>query len=239
MLDDLVNDMTSWGNLYIIVNEESIDLANGLNEKLEEQDISSFIITEGMEDSFKEDLNEDDTVLVISQSGREDYIRTMVKSALKSKTKIYAICADFRSPLAILANETITLKETDDFKQETMKIIDYLCKNLTKDAENKEYEITKPTSFYKNVLELELAPPESPEPKDFNPEYTVFSSMGGLILKINVKVGDEVKIGDSLLIVEAMKMENEIRSDKEGIVEKIMVNIGDSVGKDYPLMEIK
>jgi biotin carboxyl carrier protein len=51
----------------------------------------------------------------------------------------------------------------------------------------------------------------------------------GTILELKVKVGDKVKIGDTLLIMEAMKMENNIKSDKEGTIQEIPVNNGDSV----------
>ena len=215
-IDELLSDINSCNNFYIIANEESIILADELHKRLEEQDISSSIISKGMENSFKEDLNEDDLVLVISKSGREDYIRTMVKSALKTKTKVYAICTDFKSPLALFANRTITIKETDDFKQETSKIIDYICKNLTKDTGNKK-------------------------PKKDPRVHRIFSnlSMIGIITKINVKVGDEIKSGDTIMVMEAMKMESELCSDKDGIVEKIPVELGDSVSPGDPIMEIK
>lgn len=60
----------------------------------------------------------------------------------------------------------------------------------------------------------------------------------GVILELNVKVGDKVKPGHRLLIMEAMKMENNINSDTEGVVESIKVNIGDSVLEGDLLIEI-
>lgn len=51
----------------------------------------------------------------------------------------------------------------------------------------------------------------------------------GTILELKKKVGDEVKIGDTLLIMEAMKMENDINADKGGVISEIKVNNGDSV----------
>lgn len=54
--------------------------------------------------------------------------------------------------------------------------------------------------------------------------------MPGLVLDINVKEGDSVKAGDVVLILEAMKMENEIVSPSDGIVASIQVSKGNSVG---------
>ncbi|MCX6152032.1 MAG: biotin/lipoyl-binding protein [Ignavibacteriales bacterium] len=64
------------------------------------------------------------------------------------------------------------------------------------------------------------------------------SPLPGTILNINVKVGDVVKIGDHLLTLEAMKMENNIKSDKEGIVSAIKVNPRDPVLEGDILIEI-
>lgn len=60
--------------------------------------------------------------------------------------------------------------------------------------------------------------------------------MPGLILEINVKVGDEVNEGDDLLILEAMKMENVLTSPREGIIKSIDVNQGETVDKNSLLI---
>lgn len=60
----------------------------------------------------------------------------------------------------------------------------------------------------------------------------------GTILEMKVKVGDVVKSGDLLLVMEAMKMENNITADKEGKVSAINVNNGDSVMEGDVLVEI-
>jgi biotin carboxyl carrier protein len=53
--------------------------------------------------------------------------------------------------------------------------------------------------------------------------------MPGLVLEVIVSVGQRVKPGDVLLRVEAMKMENDIKSDAEGTVKEILVSKGDEV----------
>lgn len=55
------------------------------------------------------------------------------------------------------------------------------------------------------------------------------SPMPGSIFDIKVSVGQEVKRGDVLLILEAMKMENEIMADQDGTIVSVNVNKGDSV----------
>lgn len=57
----------------------------------------------------------------------------------------------------------------------------------------------------------------------------VTSPMPGNILDIKVKVGDTVKKGDVLIILEAMKMENEIPANCEGTVKEILVSKGNAV----------
>ena len=62
--------------------------------------------------------------------------------------------------------------------------------------------------------------------------------MQGTILKINVEVGDKVKKGDILVILEAMKMENEIKSRVAGRVKEIFVKTDASVTPDDFIMVI-
>ena len=66
----------------------------------------------------------------------------------------------------------------------------------------------------------------------------VKSPMPGNVLKINVTQGQQVKEGDVLLILEAMKMENEIASTKSGTVAQIVVSKGAVVETGAPLVVI-
>ena len=67
---------------------------------------------------------------------------------------------------------------------------------------------------------------------------TVKSPMPGNILKINVTQGQQVSEGDVLIILEAMKMENEVVSTKTGTVAQILVSKGAVVETDTPLVVI-
>ncbi|MDD4237091.1 MAG: biotin/lipoyl-binding protein [Desulfotomaculaceae bacterium] len=62
--------------------------------------------------------------------------------------------------------------------------------------------------------------------------------MPGTILDVKVKVGDAVKLGDVLLILEAMKMENELQADKAGTVKEVKVTKGQAVNGGDQLIVI-
>lgn len=66
----------------------------------------------------------------------------------------------------------------------------------------------------------------------------VKSELPGQILQLLVSVGDEVKKGQALVILDAMKMENEVIARMDGIVKEISVNPGDNVMKDDLLISL-
>lgn len=63
--------------------------------------------------------------------------------------------------------------------------------------------------------------------------------MPGLLLEINVAVGDEVEEGQPLLILEAMKMENSLTSPRSGVIKTIAVTKGNTVAKNDLLIEFE
>ena len=63
--------------------------------------------------------------------------------------------------------------------------------------------------------------------------------MPGLIVKIDVQVGEEVQEGQALCTVEAMKMENILRADRKAKVKKVNVKAGDSLAVDETIMEFE
>ncbi|MCA1756521.1 MAG: biotin/lipoyl-binding protein [Bacteroidales bacterium] len=67
---------------------------------------------------------------------------------------------------------------------------------------------------------------------------TVKSPLPGVIIQINVSQGDKVTRGQKLLVMEAMKMENEIKSDTDGVITAIKVAPGQSVLQDEVMLEI-
>ncbi|MDH4233738.1 MAG: pyruvate carboxylase subunit B, partial [Gallionella sp.] len=67
----------------------------------------------------------------------------------------------------------------------------------------------------------------------------VATAMPGTIVDVKVKVGDKVEAGDGVLVIEAMKMENEIQAPQCGVVISVHVKKGDSVAPDETLVEIQ
>jgi propionyl-CoA carboxylase alpha chain len=61
--------------------------------------------------------------------------------------------------------------------------------------------------------------------------------MPGLVMSIAVAEGQEVKVGDTLAVVEAMKMENVLRAERDGVVKTIKAKPGDSLAVDAVIME--
>lgn len=69
--------------------------------------------------------------------------------------------------------------------------------------------------------------------------YTVLSPMPGLILEVKVSVGDRVRVNDPVVIMEAMKMQNELATEVTGIVKEICVEPKQTVESQAPLVRIE
>ncbi len=67
----------------------------------------------------------------------------------------------------------------------------------------------------------------------------VAAPMQGTIVKVSVEVGQEVAVGDSVVVLEAMKMENQITAEKAGKITKVNVKVGDKVGSGDILVVIE
>ncbi|NPA58360.1 MAG: sodium-extruding oxaloacetate decarboxylase subunit alpha [Aquificae bacterium] len=89
---------------------------------------------------------------------------------------------------------------------------------------------------------METLPSEAGVPAGKRPKAVdvgdISSPMPGKVVSVKVSPGDKVKKGDVLLIVEAMKMENEIHSPIDGVVEEVYVREGDQVNPDECLMRV-
>jgi biotin carboxyl carrier protein len=69
-------------------------------------------------------------------------------------------------------------------------------------------------------------------------ELIVQAPMPGLVVAVSVEIGQEVERGDAVVILESMKMENELRTPRAGTVERIAVKPGDSVEQQQTLVVI-
>jgi biotin carboxyl carrier protein len=65
------------------------------------------------------------------------------------------------------------------------------------------------------------------------------AAMPGLVVKVEVKEGDQVRAGDGLVIVEAMKMENELRAPRAGVIRRVFVHRGMTVDQGQTMVLIK
>ncbi len=77
------------------------------------------------------------------------------------------------------------------------------------------------------------------KPADLRGAGGVVSPLPGQVVKINVKVGDSVKAGDTVVVLEAMKMQNQIQASIDGVVDSISVAEGEAVSEGQDLLCIK
>lgn len=77
------------------------------------------------------------------------------------------------------------------------------------------------------------------KPKPITGLSKVEAPLPGVIVKINIKEGDTVKKGQGIMIMEAMKMENNILAEKDGVVNKVHVSEGESVLQGDLLVDIE
>jgi propionyl-CoA carboxylase alpha chain len=89
------------------------------------------------------------------------------------------------------------------------------------------------------VLEPRAAALADLMPVKVPPDLSRFllSPMPGLLVSVAVKPGDEVKAGQELAVVEAMKMENILRADADAVVARVHAAAGDSLAVDQPIVE--
>jgi len=66
--------------------------------------------------------------------------------------------------------------------------------------------------------------------------HTLRAPMPGLVVRVEVEIGQQVKKGDGLLVVEAMKMENELKASYPGTIKEIKISVGQPVEKNQILV---
>lgn len=124
------------------------------------------------------------------------------------------------------------LKDHQSYKTEILEN-DFLNKSYTVKVNNSEYEVNIGTELDNLIKELGF---EVGASKQVN---AIKAPMPGLILSIHVEVGQEVQENDSLLILEAMKMENNFNSPRAGKIKSILVEKGQAVDKGQLLIEFE
>ncbi len=112
--------------------------------------------------------------------------------------------------------------------------------HYTVEMEKKPKAAPAPKPVVRPVAKPAAAPAATPVAKPAaSGKSGIKSPLPGVILDIKVNVGDEVKKGQTVIILEAMKMENSINADKDGKVTAINVSKGESVleGTDLVIIE--
>jgi biotin carboxyl carrier protein len=82
------------------------------------------------------------------------------------------------------------------------------------------------------------AAPLAPAPASGDASSLVKAPLPGLIIDIKVREGEKVKAGQNIIVMEAMKMENQIQATTDGTVKKIFVKKGDNVAEGNAMVEI-
>ena len=134
--------------------------------------------------------------------------------------------------VSIEQNKFHILKDGKSFKAEIIAA-DFLSKKYTVKINNNTYEVTIANELDSLIKSMGI---ERGCTKIIN---AIKAPMPGLILEISVKVGQQVKENDPLLILEAMKMENSFLSPRDGIIKSIAVEKGIAVDKGQLLIEFE
>lgn len=100
---------------------------------------------------------------------------------------------------------------------------------VTVNGEEYKVEMEPEPVEEKKVVVRPVVAPVASKPADTNTSYAVKAPLPGVITAVNVNVGDEVKEGDAVLVLEAMKMANNIETEQDGKVTAVCVSPGQSV----------
>lgn len=132
-----------------------------------------------------------------------------------------------------------------------VSIQDLHARPVVAEVNGQSYEVypeeqTAPAQSSASAPAPKTSIPVSPAPVIARPAAAVASGgpamrapLPGTIVAIEVREGDKVKAGQELLTLEAMKMKNAIRSDRDGEIAKINVAVGDLVKHNEPLVTFK
>jgi len=124
------------------------------------------------------------------------------------------------------------LKENKSFKAEVVKS-NFLQRKYTVKINSNNYEVAIANELDLLIEEMGLSL------KNAQVVNEIKAPMPGLILEVSVKEGDEVKEGDYILVLEAMKMENALTAPRDAVIKSISVKKGQTVEKNQLLIEME
>lgn len=140
----------------------------------------------------------------------------------------------------LIDSDNITLNDSDvnnqiildnnKAKLVSVKEVNHELKRYQIQIDGRTYQVQISDAVDQQILKMNLKSKKSNKLKELR------APMPGQVRQVNVQVGDEVDSGDSLFILEAMKMENVLKSPVNGIVAELFVKPGESVEKNQILL---
>lgn len=157
----------------------------------------------------------------------------MYKSIINKDNEIDIDLSEIDWDLMRVSEHSYSIIDNNKSYEVSVLEADYEQKMFTMKVNGNTYEISVKDEFDLLAKKLGFS---SNVAKVVN---NVKSPMSGVVLEVITSVGDTVKSGDSLLILEAMKMENVIKSERDAIIKQISVKKGDAVQKNQILIEFE
>lgn len=158
--------------------------------------------------------------------------------------KKYAITVNDQNTIEIKKEQVTNLdmiQQSDGSYHLLYENESYQIKVLEQDQENKQLKLLVNGQAYQLKIEDEydqLVRQLGLEVVNTQKVNEIKAPMPGLVLEVNVEVGQTIAKGDPLLILEAMKMENVIKSAGDGVVEEILIDKGAAVEKGALLIKL-
>jgi len=155
----------------------------------------------------------------------------------------HSVVTDNGTAIVDGAAESATLDVANGIPARTLRIGDRVVRIVVHEREGKgryvldidghRYRVEALGERARAIQELAArsAPPAGPAP--------VIAPMPGLVVRVNVAVGDAVSAGQGVLVMEAMKMENELRASANATVKSVRVTQGTAVEKGTVLIELE
>ena len=112
----------------------------------------------------------------------------------------------------------------------SVKEVNHELKRYQIQIDGRTYQVQMSDAVDQQILKMNLKSKKSNQLKELR------APMPGLVRQVNVQVGDQVDSGDALFILEAMKMENVLKSPVNGLVSDLFVKPGESVEKNQILL---